>query len=138
MYVGANVRKLNLNFIKRHAQEILSATTISYLKDVQFRGSLFQDVAEAGVVSCLFTAFYVDHKEPLEAMKSWEDKQDMSWPLGVPLKATNSYTSPQIKGFSLYHILGSVSRSRATQAATISFRNQSLVTIFANSSPSPS
>jgi len=79
----ANVRKPNLDFIKTYAQKILDTTNISYLKDVQLRGSLFQDVDEAGVISCAFTAFYVDHEEPLEALKSWEDKHDMSWPLGV-------------------------------------------------------
>ncbi|KAJ7480002.1 hypothetical protein B0H11DRAFT_2026124 [Mycena galericulata] len=79
----ANVRKLNLDFIKTHAQEIINTTNISYLKDAQLRGLLLQDEADAGVVSCVFTAFYVDHEEPFQALKSWEDGQDMTWPLGV-------------------------------------------------------
>ncbi|KAF8194012.1 hypothetical protein K438DRAFT_1934738 [Mycena galopus ATCC 62051] len=79
----AKVRKVDLDFIKTHAQKIINTTDISYLKDVQLRGSLLQNAAEAGVVSCVFTAFYVDHEEPLQALKNWEDSQDMTWPLGV-------------------------------------------------------
>ncbi|KAJ7687689.1 hypothetical protein B0H17DRAFT_1012938 [Mycena rosella] len=77
---------LDLDFIKTHAQKIINTTNISYLKDVQLRGSLLQDAAEAGVVSFVFTAFYVDYEEPLQALKSWEDRQDMTWPLGVLTK----------------------------------------------------
>ncbi|KAJ7237589.1 hypothetical protein C8J57DRAFT_1193903 [Mycena rebaudengoi] len=73
----ANVRKLDLEFIKVHAQKIIAITNISYLKGVQLCGSLLQNAAATGVMSCVFTAFYVDHEEPLQ------EGQDMMWPLGV-------------------------------------------------------
>ncbi|KAJ7203637.1 hypothetical protein GGX14DRAFT_369443, partial [Mycena pura] len=82
--VHAKVRKLNLDFIKTHAQKTINTTNISYLKNAQLRNSLLRDAAEPGVVACAFTAFYVDHEEPFQALKSWEDhRQDISWPLGV-------------------------------------------------------
>ncbi|KAJ6544322.1 hypothetical protein B0H19DRAFT_957043, partial [Mycena capillaripes] len=74
---------LDVNFIKANAQRILDTSSVSYLKDGQLRGSLWQEAAEAGVVSCLFTDFHVDHTEPLRAQKSWEDSQDLRWPLGA-------------------------------------------------------
>ncbi|KAJ7252130.1 hypothetical protein B0H12DRAFT_1234007 [Mycena haematopus] len=79
----AKSRKLDLDFIKAHAQKIMDTTNISYLKGVQLRGSLLQEAEAGGAMSCAFTDFYVDHEEPLRAMNRWEEKQDMAWPLGV-------------------------------------------------------
>ncbi|KAJ7678123.1 hypothetical protein DFH06DRAFT_1079398 [Mycena polygramma] len=81
----ANARKPDLEFIRTHAQAIISSTEVAYLKGAQLRGSLLheQDEAEEGAVGCVFTKFYVDHEEPLQARKIWEEKHDMAWPLGV-------------------------------------------------------
>ncbi|KAJ6504132.1 hypothetical protein C8R47DRAFT_1104376 [Mycena vitilis] len=82
----ANARKPDLEFIKAHAHEVISSTDVAYLKGAQLRGSLLHDqdeTEEGGAVSCVFTNFYVDHEEPLQARKIWEAKHDMVWPLGV-------------------------------------------------------
>jgi hypothetical protein len=62
---------IDTNFISQHAQDIFSVTPIDYLKNIKLRGSLFEDYS-SGVVSCAFTEFYVDHLEPLNALKVFE------------------------------------------------------------------
>ena len=45
---------------------------MAYVKDMEFRGSLFEDGCTTGTVSCVFTNFYVDHNEPLEALAAYK------------------------------------------------------------------
>jgi len=52
-----------------HAKNILTSTTVTYLKTAQLRSSLFKENPAPGVISSVFTEFYVDHEEPLEALK---------------------------------------------------------------------
>ncbi len=76
------MRRFDVSFLKANAQQILDTTSIEYLKTALPRGSLFQDDAAEGVISTVFTKFYVDHGEPLAALKQWQDIHEMSWPLG--------------------------------------------------------
>ena len=73
------VDAIDTNFISQHAQEIFSVTPVEYLKNVKLRKNLFENCS-SGVVSCADTEFYVDHKEPLEALKVFIDKG--RWCLG--------------------------------------------------------
>ncbi|GJJ10125.1 hypothetical protein Clacol_004351 [Clathrus columnatus] len=78
-----SIRKLNLNYIQTNAQKILNTSIVNYLKDTSvLRGKLFQADLVEGVVSSVFTFFYVDHKEPLAVLRTWEELHDMKWPLG--------------------------------------------------------
>jgi hypothetical protein len=74
---------IDIAFIKKTARQILSMTPIEYLKNVELRGSLFEDNHDStstGTVSCAYSEFFVDHTEPLEAMKVFKQKGD--WVLG--------------------------------------------------------
>jgi len=70
---------IDTDFIKQNAQEIFNVTPIEYLKDIKLRGSLFENCS-SGVISSVYTEFYVDHNEPLEALKVF--KEAGRWPLG--------------------------------------------------------
>jgi hypothetical protein len=80
--LDANLRKLDLDFIKAHAQMIIDTSPVSYLKNAQVHGSLFKDGTDGGAVCSVNTEFFVDHDEPLQTLKRWEERQDMAWPLG--------------------------------------------------------
>ena len=74
-----NVSSINLSFIHDHAEKVLKDTTIDYLKTAKPCGSLFQNDCETGVVSSVFTNFFVDHAEPLAALDGFKDS---GWCLG--------------------------------------------------------
>ncbi len=71
------MRKLDLAYIKEHAQGIFATSPVPYLKTARFCGSLFEDCGEAHGVCSAFTNFHVDHDEPLEALRGWQESQDM-------------------------------------------------------------
>jgi len=48
------------------------ATDISTFKAAQVTGSLFQENCDSGTASSVFTGFYVDHAEPLEALEQYK------------------------------------------------------------------
>jgi hypothetical protein len=52
---------------------------VTYIKDTELRGSLFDDECTTGAVSSVFTHFYVDHDEPLEALAEYKKT---GWVLG--------------------------------------------------------
>ena len=70
---------INTNFISQHAQAIFSISPVEYLKNIKLCGSLFED-CPPDIVSCAYTEFYVNHKEPLEALKVFVDSNH--WCLG--------------------------------------------------------
>ena len=63
---------VDMNFICDNAAKILAASDVSYLKSVQLRGSIFEADCNTGAVSSVFTEFYVDHDEPLEALDKFK------------------------------------------------------------------
>ncbi|KAG2034199.1 hypothetical protein BDR03DRAFT_965754 [Suillus americanus] len=79
-YVAANLKDVDLDFIRGHAKGILEASPISYLKAAQPKGMLFQENCNNGVVSSVFTEFYVDHAEPLAVLGQYKLKGQ--WCLG--------------------------------------------------------
>ncbi|KAG1847646.1 hypothetical protein DFJ58DRAFT_663154 [Suillus subalutaceus] len=79
-YAAANIKDIELDFIRQHAKGILASSPISYLKAAQLRGSLFQDSCDNGAISSVFTKFYVDHTEPLAVLEQY--KKTGQWCLG--------------------------------------------------------
>lgn len=69
---------IKLEFIKDHAEEIMKAPPINYVRDANFRGSLFNPEDASGLVSSVDTSFWVDHT--LEALVRARELLD--WPLG--------------------------------------------------------
>jgi hypothetical protein len=59
---------------------IMKSSPISYIRDAELRGSLFNPEDVDGLVSCVATNFFVDHTEPLEAL-AWV-RENTNWPLG--------------------------------------------------------
>lgn len=66
--IVGSVNTVRLDFIKEHAEEIMKASPIRYVKDAKLRGSLFNPEVASGLVSSVDTGFLVDHTEPLEAL----------------------------------------------------------------------
>ena len=71
---------MNLDFIRKHAEAAMKASPISYVKDAELHGSIFDSENTSGVVSSVYTSFFVDHVEPLEAL-AWV-REGLDWPLG--------------------------------------------------------
>jgi len=78
--VTGSINTVRLDFIKEHAEEIMKASPIRYVKEAKLRGSLFDHENVSGLVSSVDTGFWVDHTEPLGALGWAQDIVD--WPLG--------------------------------------------------------
>lgn len=74
------VDKIDTNFILNNTAKILDSTPIEYLKGAKPCGTLFEENCTTGAVSSLFTQFYVNHEEPLEALSRF--KRNGRWCLG--------------------------------------------------------
>jgi hypothetical protein len=70
---------VDTTFCKAYAQTILENSPVAYVKDMEPRGSLFEDKCTTGAISSVFTSFYVDHDEPLEALDEYKKS---GWVLG--------------------------------------------------------
>ncbi|KAF1956378.1 hypothetical protein CC80DRAFT_492613 [Byssothecium circinans] len=77
---GSGISSVRLDFIRKHAAAVMKASPVGYVKDADLRGSLFDTGETNGVVSSVYTNFFVDHTEPLEAL-AWV-RDGMDWPLG--------------------------------------------------------
>lgn len=78
--IAGSINTVRLEFIKEHAEEIMRASPIRYVKDAKVCGSLFNPEDTSGLVSSVDTGFWVNHTEPLEAL-AWA-KDIVDWPLG--------------------------------------------------------
>ena len=58
----------------------MKESPIEYVRNAELRGNLFDPDDTSGVISSVWTNFFVDHAEPLEAL-NWV-RQGLSWPLG--------------------------------------------------------
>jgi len=81
---NSHISAINLNFIKENTSKILAVTPIPYLKSPILKGGLFQEDPESGVISSIFTQFFVDHDEPLQVLEEYKNRKE--WPLGDLLK----------------------------------------------------
>ncbi|KAF2871071.1 hypothetical protein BDV95DRAFT_628954 [Massariosphaeria phaeospora] len=77
---GSGLSAAYLDFIRQHAGAVMEASPIGYIKNAKLRGSLFDTEETNGAVSSVYTQFFVDHTEPLEAL-AWV-REGMDWPLG--------------------------------------------------------
>lgn len=75
-----SIATVQLGFISRHAEEVMKASPISYIKNSKLCGSAFDPSDTSGLVSSVDSGFFVDHNEPLEAL-AWV-REEMKWPLG--------------------------------------------------------
>jgi len=72
---------VKLEVVKEFAVPVLASAPIPYIHDAKLRGSLFGQKVEDGSVSSVFTNFFVDHKEPLEALENVKGR-GTEWPFG--------------------------------------------------------
>jgi GNAT superfamily N-acetyltransferase len=79
-YAGTRVDLLDLSFIKQNAAKVIQNSPVEYVKTAQLHGSLFEDDSSSGAVSSVDTRFYVDHEEPLAALKEFKSRGP--WLLG--------------------------------------------------------
>jgi len=66
--------------MKENASKVLDSSPVDYIKNLKPCGSLFEEDCTTGNVSSLFTQFFVDHEEPLDALKTF--KANERWCLG--------------------------------------------------------
>lgn len=74
------INTVAVGFIRDNAEAIIKVSPISYIKDAELCGSLFDLEDTSGVISSVYTNFFVDHTEPLEAL-AWV-REGLDWPLG--------------------------------------------------------
>lgn len=74
------IEKVDLGFINETASKVLSTSPIPYIRDSKLCGTIFDALDASGMVSGVNTHFFVDHKEPLEALEVVKDQWE--WPLG--------------------------------------------------------
>ena len=71
---------IDTEYCRLNAKKILACTPVSYLKNLQLHGSLFEENCTTGAVSSVNTSFYVDHMEPLDALRRYQEAN--RWILG--------------------------------------------------------
>ncbi|CAD6442593.1 c9b8a773-5de2-459c-bc87-4cb9654c492d [Sclerotinia trifoliorum] len=76
---------LNMMRKKDYVRELMKSCPVEYVRDAKIRGSLFAEGDEGtdldGTVACANTQFWVDHKEPLDALGVLREK-GIVWPFG--------------------------------------------------------
>lgn len=58
----------------------MRASPVAYVHDAKLRGSLFDAADATGLVAGVDSSFYIDHREPMAALK--EIEKHWKWPLG--------------------------------------------------------
>jgi hypothetical protein len=82
------IKSVPLTIIHDHAEAMMKTSPIRYIKDAKLHGRLFNSKITDGSISCVDTSFFVDHAEPLEALR--RVREDNDWPLGE-LIASHEY-----------------------------------------------
>jgi hypothetical protein len=84
---GYGLEGVDPYLIEKHARDVMDASLVEYVKTAALYGSLFEkpgcwEIVQdtENVVSCAFTEFWVDHKEPLAVLE--EVRKTRHWPLG--------------------------------------------------------
>ena len=75
-----SINTVRLGFTKKHAEKIMKASPIRYIKAAKLRGRLFRPEDSSGLISSVDSGFLVDHTTPLEAL-GWA-RDSLDWPLG--------------------------------------------------------
>lgn len=76
---GRGIEEVDLSMAREHAQAVMAASPVTYVKIAKPRGSLFEE-DEDGAVCCADTAFWVDHAEPLAILAAVKERAQ--WPFG--------------------------------------------------------
>ena len=63
-----------VSFIRDNAKAFINMSPISYIKNAKLQGSLFDVKDTSGLVSSVYTDFFVDHTELLEAL-NWVQEE---------------------------------------------------------------
>lgn len=79
---GCEFEQVDLQMAKDHGHAIMKSCPVPYVHNAVLRGSLFEENAPQGVVSCAHTSFFVDHTEPLHALQTLEIA-GIIWPFGT-------------------------------------------------------
>ncbi|CDO74243.1 hypothetical protein BN946_scf185031.g8 [Trametes cinnabarina] len=74
--LNGDTRDVNLTYIREHASAVLKCSTVQYLKEAQLRGAFLDE--EGGSFSA-FTAFFVDHNEPLQVLQTYMSRDRWSF-----------------------------------------------------------
>ncbi|KAJ8131581.1 hypothetical protein O1611_g2047 [Lasiodiplodia mahajangana] len=77
---GTAIENVSLDFIVKSSNRIMKASPITYIRDAEPQGSIFNAQDSTGLVSGVDTKFLVDHDETLEVLNEVRKKRD--WPLG--------------------------------------------------------
>lgn len=73
------IERISVDFIRKHAQDILATSPIPYIREAKLYGTLFgQDSTD--MVSGVDTDFFIDRDEPFEALRYI--REGLNWPLG--------------------------------------------------------
>ena len=78
---GREPEDVDLDMTRTHGRAIIDSCPVGYVKAAKLHGSLFGVEVDDGAVSCADTGFFVDHEEPLEALKTVREK-GIKWPFG--------------------------------------------------------
>lgn len=78
---GNGMENVDMEMMRVHARKVMSTCPVPYVREAKLHGSLFEEDVTDGSVSCADTGFWVDHREPLEAL-SIVHRKGMVWPLG--------------------------------------------------------
>lgn len=78
---GRGPEDVDLTMTKVHGRAIMDSCPVGYVKAAKLHGSLWDEDIEDGTVSCADTGFFVDHEEPLDALRKVKEKGVM-WSLG--------------------------------------------------------
>ena len=76
-----HIEEIKLEFVKQHARSILQSAPVKYIREAELHGALFDDASIGESISCAFTNFWVEHREPETALGTMRDK-GIQWPLG--------------------------------------------------------
>ncbi|KAL9611784.1 MAG: hypothetical protein Q9167_003595 [Letrouitia subvulpina] len=77
---GSGINAAATGFIRDNAEAIMKESPISYVKDAELHGNLFNPTDTTGAISSVDTKFFIDHIGPLKALE-WV-RQEQGWPLG--------------------------------------------------------
>lgn len=73
------IERVSIEFIRQNARAVLGSSPIEYIRNAKPYGSLFEPTS-SGMISGVNTGFFVDHGEPLEALRYTQ--RELNWPLG--------------------------------------------------------
>lgn len=74
------IEKIGVDFSRDNAEAIMKESPISYVKEAEIHGSLFDSEDKSGAISSVYTKFFVEHTEPLKVLA--KVREELDWPLG--------------------------------------------------------